>query len=261
MNRLSKGPSHEGKSGVLEVSFLTEKIGAAVNHGNYFYYTEDGGRTWRETRLDTDPCLGIPCMVDAKTIAVGGLWDSVRISTDAGLTWTSTDLKGYSKVSMVDSRTGFFAMNFAIRGIGPVAGEPKVIPKPEGIGKIVALSGFSAAGLAVMDAAGALAVSGDAGKTWRIGSPIALAGRTLALGENFTALQFINASRGIAVCFDSAAQEWLALSTEDGGSVWKTESLLKSGFGYCSVSRDMKFVTIVPTSGDYKIIVLKNTGT
>jgi photosystem II stability/assembly factor-like uncharacterized protein len=261
VNRLSTGPSHEGQSGLLEVSFLTEKIGAAVNNGNYFFYTEDGGKNWRETRIETDPCLSIPSMADARTIAVGCQCNTVKISTDAGVTWKATDLTGFPKASMVDASTGFFAKNFAIKTIGSSApGAAIDVAKPEGFGKIVAISAPSAECIAVMDSNGTLAVSGNSGQAWQVRKPIAIEGRTFAFGDLFSAIQFKNASEGIVVCFDSAAQEWLALSTADGGSSWKTESLLMSNFGYCSISRDLKFVTIAPMKGDSKIIVLKKMG-
>lgn len=77
---------------IKKVRFLDHLTGFAVGGNGLFMKTTDGGSTW--TKHST-PASGIYydlCIVDAKTVLVGGTYDSGIIlkTTDAGTTWTVT---------------------------------------------------------------------------------------------------------------------------------------------------------------------------
>src|SRR4030066_1988978 len=41
----------------VQIGFLNDKIGFAINKGNHVYYSSDSGNNWVETLIETSPCL------------------------------------------------------------------------------------------------------------------------------------------------------------------------------------------------------------
>ncbi len=257
VGRTEKGPSVGAESGNLKVSFLNEKIGAAVNNGNHFFYTEDAGRNWRDTAIDTNPCLRGPDFVDESTVAIGCDCNAVRVSADGGKSWGALNADSYPIVSMVDADSGFLAKKFAIVWISKGMDSPARIPRAEGAGPVVCMSALDGQNLVMLDGMGSLCVTSDAGQTWIKRSPIVLEDKTPVFMESITSIRFKSPAEGMVVTFDSKNQEWLVISTADGGQAWSAETLVKLNFGYSFVSRDMSFITLTPTVGDNKIIVFK----
>jgi photosystem II stability/assembly factor-like uncharacterized protein len=82
----------------LDVWFADENTGYAIGAFNYFFVTEDGGKTWSDAsfRLPNPEFLHLYSIasIDTGTLLLVGEFGMVMRSTDAGQTWEQVDL-GY----------------------------------------------------------------------------------------------------------------------------------------------------------------------
>lgn len=74
---------------LTSVSFANERQGWAVGHWGVILHTEDGGRTWKLQRMDTqtDRPLFAVHFFDARTGVAVGLWSLVLVTEDGGTHW------------------------------------------------------------------------------------------------------------------------------------------------------------------------------
>jgi photosystem II stability/assembly factor-like uncharacterized protein len=82
----------------LDVWFSDKNMGYAIGAFNYFFVTEDGGKTWSDAsfRLPNPEFLHLYSIasIDSSTLLLVGEFGMVMRSTDTGQTWEQLDL-GY----------------------------------------------------------------------------------------------------------------------------------------------------------------------
>jgi photosystem II stability/assembly factor-like uncharacterized protein len=248
-------PIAQGGYTGLQVAFSDEKQGAALNGGNYFFTTEDGGMNWKQTKIETNPCLRGPEILGRNLAFVGCNCNPVKYTEDGGATWTVTSLEAYPLISMIDGSTGFMAKARSIIGVAGDLSKPVDVTMPGDYREILAIAAIDARSLLFLDKGGFVRSTADGGKTWE--ERARLMPKEYALEQYMTAMRFKNANEGLLVAFNTKKGEWRGIRTADGGKTWKEETILDRGVGNIALSKDLGYVTIVPISGADKVIVLR----
>jgi photosystem II stability/assembly factor-like uncharacterized protein len=258
VSSLKTAPSAQGGYTGLQVVFSDAKKGAALNGGNYFFSTEDGGANWRQTKIETNPCLVGPEVLDENRAFVGCNCDPVKYSEDGGATWKATSIEAYPLISMVDLSTGFMAKARSIVGVAGDLSKPVEVTMPADFREILAIAAVDAQSLFFLDKGGFIRFTADMGKTWEERGRFKP--QEFALEKYMTAMRFKNANEGLVVIFNTKEGEWRGVRTADGGKSWKEETILDHGVGNVALSKDLGYVTLVPITGENKIIVLRRKG-
>jgi photosystem II stability/assembly factor-like uncharacterized protein len=105
-----------GKEGkVLKLSMLDSMYGVAFQYRNLVWVTDDGGRSWQKTVVDTT-LLPAGYLIDDITIVSRNTWlltiynsdgeSDIARTTDAGVTWNLTGALRASDIDMINERVG-----------------------------------------------------------------------------------------------------------------------------------------------------------
>lgn len=240
------------------VSFYSDSIGAVISRGNHFLYTSDGGKTWTEHVVPTEPCLQIPEIVDENTIFVGCLCNYVKTSVDRGKSWTLLSLNAYPVISASDDGSVYFMKPGKLACISVNGASPVECTLPSEIGmSLLAISAVSEKTVYALGVRGILCRSDDTGATWTTTQITVPGDRNIVFkGKNTCAMRFRNEREGMIAAYDQKAGEWVVLETKNGGSTWTVDTLVKARAGTVSISRNLEYVSIVPLTGDIGVYVL-----
>jgi len=255
VSALKTAPSAQGGYTGLQVLFNDDTWGAALNGGNYFFTTADGGATWKETKIITNPCLHGPEVLDRNSVFVGCECDPVKYTSDGGATWNATAIQSYPMISMIDGTTGCMAKARSILSLSGDLSAPAEVPMPAEFREILSIAAISAGRFLFLDKGGAVRITTAGGKTWTLSAT--LDPKEYALEKTMTGARFARENEGLIVAFSLKKGEWRGLRTTDGGKTWKSEAIFNRGVGSPSISKDLRYVTIVPVAGADRIIVLR----
>lgn len=231
--------------------------------------TSDGGKTWTVAG-DSSGCLFGLDVIDAQTI-----WEchasDVRVTTDAGQTWSGNKRSPGQpgcKISAIDANTAFVVSpsDLIITHDGGVTRQPLPLPGDLQTDQVAAISFRSETDGYILDADGQLHVTADGGKTWEdMPSPDISQYGELELrtnkGQPYAAVRFFDANHGLLVLSlaGGGASRTVALQTTDGGQTW-SEQTIEAPYSTLYLSRDGKFLTVVPAFTNNEVIIFQYTG-
>lgn len=178
---------------------------------------------------------------------------NVSVSTDGGKTWKAVEGKAGGMgciMSFADAKTGWlgFGAKFEMTSDGGQTWKALALPKD--VSKVAAISLRTPTEGYLLDDAGVLHVTRDAGKTWASQSLGIAKPAILGFGSGpfineipQAAVRFFDAKRGVVVLGLSGKDSMIALRTADGGKTWKEEAL-PALLGTPYLMRDGKYLTV-----------------
>lgn len=212
------------------VGFLDDSFGVSVGFGGGIKTSEDGGKTWLKGQ-NQSMCRYSLDIIDRNLSWTGGNGSHVRVTKDGGKTWEAVkDCRlGSTHVSVdfLDDTTGLIASNKRMAVTGDGGATWAELSPPKGMDDIATVAIRSAKDGYVLTKAGNLYVTNDRGGSWNATS-INLAKYKVFNDRIMAAdMNFYDDKRGEIVFSGDkkdGAGVWI-LSTEDGGTTWKTGRL------------------------------------
>jgi photosystem II stability/assembly factor-like uncharacterized protein len=166
-------------------------------------------------------------------------------------------------ISFLDDQTGWVASNYTSLAATADGGQSwSVLPLPESIPNIAAIHLRTPDEGYLLDYAGNLHTTRDAGQSWISQELIRVEGMEMLtstfLGET-AAIRFADKNNGLVATSISGdgGSECVVMRTSDGGKTWQKETLpVKMAFTYY-ISRDCTLVTVIDFYYTDRIVVLK----
>jgi hypothetical protein len=256
------GNMHFGQS-ALSIMFGDAVTGIAGDLSGKIYYTGDGGTTWTGTIEAGASRAALEILEGNRKMWYIGVGGDLLASTDLGHNWKSLGpfpWRGHVEyVSFSDEQTGWGMTterrDFYATADGGTSWTP--IPFPEGMGRPAALHLRTARDGYILDTAGNLFVTADAGENWIVRSLGLAAMETIPPLNHSAAVRFSDALRGVAVfsVIGGGVGRTRALRTSDGGATWREEPL-PAPIGMFHLSRDGVFLTHMDLYDNGKITLL-----
>ena len=252
---------NKGITSVL-IGFLNDKVGFAINKGNCVYYSADGGESWSETKINTNPCLSGFDIIDEKNIVIGCECSYVEYSSDMGKTWTKTEESSYPMLSFYNNNSGLIAQTTYNKNIKMMENfkstKEIVIPEEYRNKSIAEASCLSSNEVYLLySGKGPLLKTVDGGNSWEK-IDLEKYKKDLIFQIDTTSMNFIDSNNGMIITFYPKEKAWVGLYTKDGGKTWNYAKLLKRNRGLKSyLSKDGNYLTLINMSNDDSIILLK----
>ena len=258
---LSDVISNNSTSG-LYMGFLNEKIGFAINKGNHVYYSSDSGEKWRETIVDTNPCLSGMEIFDVNNIVIGCQCRPIEYSNDSAKTWEKIGESSYSIFGFYNNSSGMIAQAVGSRNIKLLENFKivKDIKLPKGLknNTVAVISCLSNNDSYILTSGfGPLLRTRDGGETWEKINLEKIKDK-LVFEPGITSMRFTDINNGIIIAYYYKNSAWISLTTNNGGKSWKYGELLKvSNQGLRSyLSKDSNYLTIINSYDDESPVLL-----
>ena len=237
------------------VNFSSPEKGIMLSQSNV-YLTDNGGKSWSTITLQTPPCLSGAEIIDDRTYVIGCACSSVKISRDGGTTWTLLDVKNTTMLSFDKDAKGWMAAPFSIFYYDGTSS--RKLDRATDAGKIGAISFITGTEGYFISEKGELYFTPDNGTTWQKKDTLATKYPDLIFANKSIALRFTDNAHGLVAAFDKNMKKFRVLETVDGGKSWKDFGAVDAPLGTPVLSMDNAYLTIMPFSGDVKMLVYRN---
>ncbi|HNX59440.1 MAG TPA: hypothetical protein PKK43_10095 [Spirochaetota bacterium] len=243
--------------------FISRDRGITVGVHGLVYYTENAGRSWKES-LNQSACRhGLDIIDDTHAWHCGNR--SVRRSVDSGKTWTEASDFGEAEplharfISFADEKEGIIATDVkaAVTDDGGLSW--KIIQLPQDVIEIAALSasyeGNDRSGsertpiFRIMDQKGNIRISRDGCATWTEMTSPATGMNPVIMADAPTSAMRFNADGNGLISFFSTSGGTIrpyVFRTTDGGKTWTGEHFPQCNTGTLFISPDLTLITYIP---------------
>jgi BNR/Asp-box repeat len=231
---------------VTLAGFYDDTYGITVGPDDDVRYTLDGGQSW------TKAASALHCRHGMDIVDKDVAWHcgngGTRVSTDGGRTWQTVSPSACPYMSFVDAQVGWTASPYVLEATHDGGASWDKVTLPSTVQDISAIALRSTDAGYILDAAGNLFMTGDAGITWASSSLGLNKGERLLVTTNGprTVLRFFNARNGMAVFDLPDRTVWFAV-TSDGGQTWQRAEILalrdRSYYYLLYLSRDGSLLT------------------
>ncbi len=241
---------------VTMTGFQNDRFGLTVGYAGESHYTNDAGKTWPEGNNQSQCRYGLE-IVNDKVAWSSGNGANIRYTTDGGSNWYGAqDFGGFVPshcryMSFIDEKTGWVANSIKLGFTNDQGQHWQVVALPAEVNEIKAVDLRTAQDGCLMDQNGMLFSTNDAGKTWWKTSLGLNAADYYLKPTNTTtaAMRFFDAAHGVVIVRQlKPVNQWLQLTTSDGGKTWNRQ-VVPGKIGTIFLTRDGQYVTITDSMG------------
>jgi photosystem II stability/assembly factor-like uncharacterized protein len=205
---------------VTLAGFHTDSFGLTVGPDDDARYTTDGGQSWTKAASALFCRFGLE-IVDEKVAWHCGN-GGTRVTVNGGQTWQTVAPSACPYMSFLDSQTGWTASPYRLQATSDGGASWNAVALPPAMRDIVAVALRTAEDGYVLDTAGNLLVTADAGQSWQVHSLGLKTGERLipaSVGPK-AAMRFLDARNGMVIFDLEDRTVWFAV-TQDGGQSWQ----------------------------------------